>query len=111
MAGEFTFVMEPKAPKLRPCTVDGVKALFHRWEDFAAVLEPSPMVGGHPGGQVCETYGIVEMEDGQVREVKPSKVVFSDTSERMVIEAASLKEVLSAKGAGNVRTQEQSKRR
>lgn len=85
MAGEFTFVMEPKAPKLRPCTVDGVKALFHRWEDYAAVLEPSPMVGGHPGGQMRETFAIVEMEDGQIKEVKPSKVKFSDTKEYLAL--------------------------
>ena len=63
--------------------VDGEKALFHRWENHAMVIEPSPMVGGHPGGQISQTYAIVEMESGQVREVKPSKVTFEDTSEYM----------------------------
>ena len=97
MPGEFTFAMQQRAPKLRPCTVDGVKALFHRWEDYAIVLEPSPMVGGHPGGQVRQTYAIVELENGQVKEVKPSKVVFSVTSERMVMEVANLNDVLKAR--------------
>lgn len=94
MNNGFTFALQQRAPKLRPCTVDGVKALFHRWEEYAMVLEPSPMVGGHPGGQVRQTYAIVELENGQVKEVKPSKVVFSDTSERMVMEIANLNDVL-----------------
>ena len=89
MSEEFQFSFVPKAPRLRPCTVDGVNALFHRWEDFATVLEPSPMVGGHPGGQLRETFAIVEMEDGQIREVKPSKVVFKDTKRYItLVEAA-----------------------
>ena len=81
MAGEFEFSFIPKAPKLRPCKVDGKDALFHRWEDYATVLEPSPMVGGHPGGQLRETFAIVEMMDGKIVEVKPSKVTFADTKE------------------------------
>lgn len=85
MPKEFEFSFAPKSPKLRPCMVDGEKALFHRWEDFATVIEPSPMVGGHPGGQLRETFAIVEMESGQVMEVKPTKVKFEDTSEYMAL--------------------------
>ena len=76
---KWSFTLEPERPILRTCEVDGEKAWFHRWEDYAAVIEPSPMVGGHPGGQLRETYAIVEMEDGRIREVKPTKVVFTDT--------------------------------
>lgn len=97
MGNDFAFTLQQRAPKLRPCTVDGEKALFHRWEEYAMVLEPSPMVGGHPGGQVRQTYAIVELENGQVKEVKPSKVVFSDTSERMVMEIANLNDMLKAR--------------
>lgn len=85
MPKEFEFSFAPKSPKLRPCMVDGEKALFHRWEDYATVIEPSPMVGGHPGGQLRETFAIVEMESGQVMEVKPTKVKFEDTSEYMAL--------------------------
>lgn len=85
MPREFEFSFAPKSPKLRPCMVDGEKALFHRWEDYATVIEPSPMVGGHPGGQLRETFAIVEMESGQVMEVKPTKVKFEDTSEYMAL--------------------------
>ena len=85
MPKEFELSFAPKSPKLRPCMVDGEKALFHRWKDFATVIEPSPMVGGHPGGQLRETFAIVEMESGQVMEVKPTKVKFEDTSEYMAL--------------------------
>jgi len=85
MPKEFEFSFAPKSPKLRPCMVDGEKALFHRWEDYATVIEPSPMVGGHPGGQLRKTFAIVEMESGQVMEVKPTKVKFEDTSEYMAL--------------------------
>ena len=45
--------------ELRPCKVnlgarDGkahiVNALFHGWNHYSKVIEPSPMVGGSPGG-------------------------------------------------------------
>lgn len=85
MNNDFTFTLQPREPKLRPCTVDGNNALFHRWEEYAVVIEPSPMVGGHRGGQLCQTYAIVEMEDGQVKEVKPSKIRFRDTKERFAL--------------------------
>lgn len=90
--------IQQKAPHLRPCTVDGEKALFHRWEDYKYVVAPSPMVGGHPGGQMSQTYAIVEMENGQVREVKPSNIIFSDTKEHLVMEIANLEDVVKAGG-------------
>ena len=43
----------------RPCVVDGKKAVFHRWFDVCRVVEPSPMIGGAPGGQIQRTYGLV----------------------------------------------------
>lgn len=30
------------------------------------------------GGQLCETFGLVEYEDGRVDEVYPTQVVFAD---------------------------------
>lgn len=72
----------PKIPvsttDLRPCTVDNMKALFHRWEDKSWIVPPSPMVGGHPGGEVRGVFAIVEMEDGSIREVEPAQVNFGD---------------------------------
>lgn len=70
---------EPKItvkPRLRPCFVDGKRALFHRWVDHANVVDESLLRGGHPGGQLWTVFGIVEFEDGTVKETYPSKIQF-----------------------------------
>jgi len=36
------------------------------------------MIGGHPGGQIKYTLGIVEYEDGQVEQVHPREIIFLD---------------------------------
>ena len=64
------------APEYRPCFVDGKKALFHRWVDIEKVVDASPMVGGHPGGQIRVTLALVEYEDGRVQEVYPERIKF-----------------------------------
>lgn len=68
---------------LRPCIVNGEKALFHRWSDKAEVIPPSPMIGGHPGGQLAQTVAIIEYDDGSVHEAYPSEVRFLDTASQM----------------------------
>ena len=68
--------------KLRPCIVEEKKAFFHRWGDIAEPIPPSALRGGHPGGQYWQTFGIVEYEDGSVVMVHPSKIRFTDISER-----------------------------
>ena len=65
----------------RPCIIDGMEATFHRWADKSWIVPPSPVVGGHPGGEVRGVFAIVEMEDGSIREVEPEKVRFKTTSE------------------------------
>ena len=67
----------------RPCIVKGRKALFHGWSNKAEVIPPSPMVGGHPGGQLSQTVALVEYEDGSVHEAYPSEVRFLDTAAQM----------------------------
>lgn len=66
------------SPERRPCWVDGKKAMFHQWINRAQIAPPSMMVGGHSGGQLWDVFGLVEMEDGQMKEVYPSKVIFAD---------------------------------
>lgn len=68
--------IEIRTAEYRPCYVDGKKALFHRWENRVEVVEPSIMVGGHPGGQIKRTCAIVEYEDGRIESVYPTKVRF-----------------------------------
>ena len=68
--------------KLRPCTVNKRKTFFHRWCDVAEPIPPSALRGGYPGGQFWKIFGIVEYYDGSVEMVYPSKIQFTDISER-----------------------------
>ena len=67
-------------PKGRKRTVQR-KALFHKWEKIKQVIDASPMIGGHPGGQIAYTVGIVEFMDGTVGQVHPGYIKFMDTEE------------------------------
>lgn len=62
----------------RPCIVDGKRALFHRWTERANIVPPSPMIGGHNGGVIKDTAGIVEYEDGTIAEVYAFNIRFVD---------------------------------
>ena len=66
---------------LRRCLVGDKKGWFHRWSDYSEVIPPSPMIGGHNGGQIQCTYGVVERENGTVVLVEPMKIVFIRESE------------------------------
>ena len=65
--------------KLRPCLVNGKKALFHAWSNKSQIVDPSPIMGGHKGGVLEYTVGIIEYEDGQVCECMPSHIKFIDS--------------------------------
>ena len=67
----------------RPCVIKvdknkSVQATFHRFCEHAYVVEPSPMIGGAPGGQISIPVAIVEYEDGTVHYVEPSQITFTD---------------------------------
>ena len=64
--------------ELRPCLVNGKKALFHTWEECADIIQPSPMVGGHNGGVIKYTTGIIEDETGRIYRVSPTSIQFLD---------------------------------
>ncbi|MFL8888676.1 hypothetical protein [Helcococcus kunzii] len=64
--------------RIRPCLVNGKKALFHKWIESKYFVEPSPMVGGTIGGQICNNFAIVEYDDGSVSVCKPENIVFLD---------------------------------
>ena len=68
---------------LRPCLVNGRKALFHRWMERRWLVDASPLQGGHPGGLCAMTMALVEDERGQIREVYPREVHFLDTHWQM----------------------------
>ena len=68
----------------RTCIVNGRAALFHRWSDKSEIVAPSVMVGGHTGGVVSCTVGIIEyIENGDVHECWPSEIRFTDTAEKI----------------------------
>lgn len=72
----------PTTSEHRTCVINGKNALFHRWEERAEVLPPSLTVGGHGGGQIKQTYGIIEYESGEVAEVYPHDIRFTDNLHR-----------------------------
>ena len=57
-----------------------IKALFHCWGFRSELCDASPMIGGHPGGQVSGTFAIVEYEDGTIHEVEPTQIRFVDNA-------------------------------
>lgn len=54
---------------LRQCLIKDKRALFHRWNEVRQVVAPSNMIGGHCGGVISQTFGIVELEDGVLKNV------------------------------------------
>lgn len=55
-----------------------IKALFHCWSHHSELVGESPLRGGHPGGQISATFGLVEYEDGTMHEVEPQNIRFVD---------------------------------
>lgn len=66
--------------ELRACEVDGETGAFHFhcWSQVSEIVPPSVMVGGHSGGVIADTFGVVEDEKGRVHRVRPEKIRFTD---------------------------------
>ena len=79
--------------KLRPCFVDGKKALFHRWADKENLIIQSKAIQNPRAGRIDLNYynafddshnlyklknivAIVEYEDGTVAEIEPTSIKF-----------------------------------
>lgn len=71
--------------ELRPCIVNDKKALFHKWSDRSEIVPPSSLRGGHVGGVVSGTFGIIELENGTVKECYPHEVKFLDEKHKEFI--------------------------
>lgn len=61
----------------RPCIVNGMRAIFHKWYEFSEVVGPSTI---RPGGVVSGMHAIVEYENGAIECVHPSSVRFIDNA-------------------------------
>lgn len=67
----------------RPCIArPGKKALFHRFVNVAEVAAPSIMTGGHPGGQLANTYALLEFEDGRLSMEPVNSIIMLDSAEQ-----------------------------
>lgn len=55
-----------------------IKALFHCWNHRSELVGESPLRGGHPAGQISETFAIVEYDDGTIHEVELQNIRFVD---------------------------------
>lgn len=67
----------------RPCIArPGRKALFHGFVNVAEVVAPSIMVGGHPGGQLQNTYALLEFENGCLSMEPVNSIIMLDSAER-----------------------------
>lgn len=53
-------------------------AIFHHWSERFWTIGQSPMIGGYAGGQMSQTFGIVEYEDGTIHEHTPNEIQFTD---------------------------------
>lgn len=60
--------------ELRPCLVNGKKALFHIWEQRQETLLS--------GAEIKTVFGIIEDEKGQVVRVNPTSIQFLDNKIR-----------------------------
>lgn len=68
---------------LRPCKIEERDAIFHGWFPIAKPIEPSPLPGGHPGGQLSQVIGLVEWNNGTVHTAYPHEIRFLDTEKQM----------------------------
>lgn len=66
--------------KLRACFVEGEgEAYFHEWTKISQIVAPSLLKGGHSGGVISGTLGIVEFAaTGRVATVDPKSIRFTD---------------------------------
>lgn len=77
--------MEQNKAGTRPCVArqDGTpkRALFHGFVNVAEVVVPSILKGGHPGGQLQNTYAMIEFEDGRLSMEHVNRIVMLDSAE------------------------------
>lgn len=77
-------------PERRPCMVsrrsrsgeilERQRALFHQLVTVREIVPPSPVRGGHQGGQVQDVFAVVEFDDGTLNKVDPERVQFLDSA-------------------------------
>ena len=69
-------------PELRPCLVNDMKALFHRWVVLSETTSPSFLIGRHNKAIIDYVMALIEYEDGHVGLCYPNKIKFLDNKFR-----------------------------
>lgn len=62
----------------RTCRYKDENYIFHCFEQHSYVISPSPMIGGHPGGQISGVFALIEDEKGNIYRVDPTAIKFTD---------------------------------
>ena len=70
----------------RTCRYENENYLFHCFEQHSYVISPSPMIGGHPGGQVSGVFAIIEDGKGNIHRVEPTMITFTDDKYEEIFE-------------------------
>lgn len=65
---------------IREIEIEEHKGYFHKWSDVFWTIGESHLVGGYSAGQMSQTFGIVEYEDGTVHQHYPYEIQFTDRS-------------------------------
>lgn len=65
---------------------DGSLGYFHCWEHYSRPIDPSPLIGGGPGGTFSEYYALIEKSDGVVYRFEHGGFRFVDEEHEMLKE-------------------------
>ena len=74
--------MKIECLNLRPCKCKGENYLFHCWEHFSEIVEPSLLKLVHCCGVFCCTFVIVDDDNGIVFRVPSYEITFTDNKFR-----------------------------
>lgn len=81
MASMSTWIVERRDTR-RMCVTNEIlgskRCLFHCWSTESRVVPPSNLRGGHSGGTISETVGILEFEDGSIMKLCTGDFKFID---------------------------------
>lgn len=55
-------------------TYKGKKIKLHGIFQFANVIEPSSLIGGHNGGKVSYPIAVIEYDNGDIEHVNPDNI-------------------------------------
>ena len=70
---------------------DGSLGYFHCWEHYSRPIDPSPFIGGSPGGTIRECFALIEKANGFVDRFAAGGFRFVDGEHEILKEMDSIK--------------------